>query len=158
MPTAIRRRPSLIWFAGIFNLVHSVALRFAGNSADAQDVTQAVFIIFAQKAASLRQRTILTGWLYETTRFTARQLLRSRVRQQAREQEAEACLRRTSVRHNLKLTGFDGECSTAYYADMHSWVLLLKLLEVLALASGVAHFSEYAHKASIWTVGFLKNA
>jgi uncharacterized protein (TIGR03435 family) len=79
-------------FAGLvqrhINLVYSVALRFTGNSPDAQDVTQAVFIILAQKAASLRQRTTLTGWLYETTRFTARQLLRTRARQQAREQEA----------------------------------------------------------------------
>lgn len=69
------------------NLVYSVALRFTGNAQDAQDVTQAVFIILAQKAASLRQRTTLTGWLYETTRFTARQLLRTRARRQAREQE-----------------------------------------------------------------------
>jgi uncharacterized protein (TIGR03435 family) len=79
-------------FAGLvhrhINLVYSVALRFTGNSPDAQDVTQAVFIILAQKVASLRQRTTLTGWLYETTRFTARQLLRTRARQQAREQEA----------------------------------------------------------------------
>ena len=69
------------------NLVYSVALRFTGNAQDTQDVTQAVFIILAQKAASLRQRTTLTGWLYETTRFTARQLLRTRARRQAREQE-----------------------------------------------------------------------
>ena len=79
-------------FAGLvhrhINLVYSVALRFTGNSPDAQDVTQAVFIVLAQKAARLRQRTTLTGWLYETTRFTARQLLRTRGRQQAREQEA----------------------------------------------------------------------
>src|SRR5205809_716758 len=70
------------------NLVYSVALRYVGNSQDAKDVTQAVFIILVQKAASLRHRTTLTGWLYETTRFTARQLLRTRARQQAREQEA----------------------------------------------------------------------
>jgi tetratricopeptide (TPR) repeat protein len=51
------------------NLVYSVALRFTGHSQDAQDVTQAVFIILAQKAGGLRAKTILTGWLYETTRF-----------------------------------------------------------------------------------------
>ena len=56
------------------NLVYSVALRYAGNSPDAQDVTQAVFIILAKKSAGLRQRTALTGWLYETTRFTGRVL------------------------------------------------------------------------------------
>jgi uncharacterized protein (TIGR03435 family) len=70
------------------NLVYSAALRYAGNSADAQDVTQAVFVILAQKAAGLRQRTTLTGWLYEATRLTARQLLRTRARRQVREQEA----------------------------------------------------------------------
>ncbi len=70
------------------NLVYSVALRFTGNCEDAQDATQAVFIILARKAASLNQRTILTGWLYETTRFTAMRLLRTKARQQAREQEA----------------------------------------------------------------------
>jgi RNA polymerase sigma factor (sigma-70 family) len=70
------------------NLVYSVALRFTGNSGDAQDVTQAVFIIFTRKAASLRQRTILTGWLYETTRLTAAGCLRTRARRQAHEQEA----------------------------------------------------------------------
>jgi RNA polymerase sigma factor (sigma-70 family) len=70
------------------NLVYSVALRYAGNSQDAQDVTQAVFIVLAQKAASLRQRPTLTGWLYETTRFTAKRFLRTNIRRQFREQEA----------------------------------------------------------------------
>ena len=70
------------------DFVHSVAFRYTGNFPDSQDVTQAVFVILAKKAASLRQRTTLTGWLYETTRFTAFALLRTRGRQQAREQKA----------------------------------------------------------------------
>jgi uncharacterized protein (TIGR03435 family) len=69
-------------------LVYSVALRYTRQADDAQDVTQAVFIIFAQKAAALRPKVVLTGWLYETTRFTAMNFLTGKSRRHAREQEA----------------------------------------------------------------------
>jgi uncharacterized protein (TIGR03435 family) len=70
------------------NLVYSVAMRFTGNPPDAEDVAQAVFVILAQKASGLRPKTILTGWLYETTRFTALQFIRTRTRRERREEEA----------------------------------------------------------------------
>jgi RNA polymerase sigma factor (sigma-70 family) len=70
------------------NLVYSVALRYTRNETDAQDIAQAVFIMLAQKAAKLRPATVLTGWLYESTRYISMNLLRTRARQQAREQEA----------------------------------------------------------------------
>ena len=70
------------------NFVYSVALRHVGVAAEAEEITQAVFIILARKAASLRADTALEGWLYETTRLTALSFLRGERRRQFREQEA----------------------------------------------------------------------
>src|ERR1017187_4281795 len=70
------------------NLVYSVALRHVGIAAHAEEITQAVFVILARKAARLRPDTILEGWLHETTRLTALSFLRGERRPQFREQEA----------------------------------------------------------------------
>ena len=67
------------------NLVYSIARRCTDTDGDAQDVTQAVFVILARKAAGLRARTVLTGWLYETTRYTAACVQRTNARRHARE-------------------------------------------------------------------------
>jgi RNA polymerase sigma factor (sigma-70 family) len=70
------------------NLVYSAALRSVGNAHAAQEITQAVFIILAQKAGKLSPRIVLSGWLYQTTRLTAANFLRGEIRRQKREQEA----------------------------------------------------------------------
>jgi RNA polymerase sigma factor (sigma-70 family) len=86
------RRGSEEAFAGLvrrhINLVYSAALRHVGIAAHAEEITQAVFVILARKAASLRPETILDAWLYETTRLTALSFLRGERRRQGREQEA----------------------------------------------------------------------
>ena len=69
-------------------LVYSAALRHVGIAAQAEEITQAVFIILARKASGLRPDTILEGWLYETTRLTSLSFLRGERRRQFREQEA----------------------------------------------------------------------
>jgi len=70
------------------NLVYSAALRHVGIAAQAEEITQAVFVILARKSASLREDQILDAWLFETTRLTALSFLRGERRRQFREQEA----------------------------------------------------------------------
>ncbi len=69
------------------NLVHSAAWRFTGNPHHAEEITQAVFIILARKAGSLRRGTVLSGWLYQTARLTAANFVKGEIRRQRREQE-----------------------------------------------------------------------
>ena len=70
------------------NLVYSVALRHVGDPQDAEEVTQAVFILLSKKAAQLRHDKALSSWLFQTTRLTASNFVRGRTRRQRREQEA----------------------------------------------------------------------
>jgi RNA polymerase sigma factor (sigma-70 family) len=70
------------------NLVYSTALRFSGNPHRAEEITQAVFIILARKAGGWRRGAILSGWLYQTARLTAANVVKGEVRRQRREQEA----------------------------------------------------------------------
>ncbi len=70
------------------NHVYSIALRQTRNPGQAEEITQAVFVILARKSPSLCKGTFLSGWLHETTRLTAVTFLRSEFRRACREREA----------------------------------------------------------------------
>lgn len=70
------------------NLVYSAAWRFTRNPDHAAEISQAVFIILARKAGSLKRGTVLSGWLYQAVRLTAANFAKREIRRQRREQEA----------------------------------------------------------------------
>src|SRR4030095_1620557 len=70
------------------NKVYSIALRHTRNPHQAEEITQAVFVILARKSRRFAQRVIISGWLCKAARLTAVTFIRSEIRRARREQEA----------------------------------------------------------------------
>ena len=78
--------------ARYLNLVYAVCRRELGDADLAEDVTQAVFLILARKAPSLGRNVVLSGWLFQTARFAAKNARLTAQRRAAYEQKAAETL------------------------------------------------------------------
>ena len=67
------------------DLVYSAALRQVRSRALAEEVAQAVFVDLVRNINQLSSETVLAAWLYEVTRRTAIDVVRSESRRSARE-------------------------------------------------------------------------
>src|SRR5690242_15880778 len=70
--------------------VYSSARRQVRDAALADDVTQAVFILLAKKAATLRRDAVLAAWLLKVTYLASRTALRAERRRRNHERRAAA--------------------------------------------------------------------
>jgi RNA polymerase sigma factor (sigma-70 family) len=72
--------------------VYGAALRQVRSPELAEEVTQAVFIILARRAASLGREVVLPAWLHRTAFYTARNTIKQAARRRRHEQRAAAAI------------------------------------------------------------------
>ncbi len=68
--------------------VYSTAARIVRDRHTAEDVAQAVFIILANKAHTISERTSVAGWLFNATRYSSAHALRAQRRRTRHEKKA----------------------------------------------------------------------
>src|SRR4051812_27524099 len=70
------------------NFVYSAALRNVHDRHVAEEISQAVFIVLARKAATLRHEAVLSSWLLSTTRYASLGHMKMAARRKRHERRA----------------------------------------------------------------------
>ena len=69
------------------DLIYSAAVRQTSNPTAAEEITQSVFVLLAEKAHTLRPTGSLAAWLYGAARLKGLEYLRMESKRRAREQK-----------------------------------------------------------------------
>jgi RNA polymerase sigma factor (sigma-70 family) len=136
------------------DLVYSVCLRETRDPVLAQDVTQAVFLTLFHKAATIARGTLLTGWLFNTSRLTARNAMRQEARRKAVE---EKFIAEQELVAQAKIAGGMSQCA----AHTESWQAVEPLLNEAIASLGAkereALLLRYFEDKSMKEIGLQLN-
>lgn len=92
-------------------MVHAVAMRTLSHHHDAEDVTQATFLVLAREAEALSRKPSVAGWLHTVSRRLALDAHRSKESRQRR--EATAMNEPVNLTRDAISTGFRRELDAA---------------------------------------------
>ncbi len=117
------------------DFVYAAALRQTGNTHVAQDITQAVFLLFSQRAMRLKPGTLVKGWLFSATRFVVSNARRAEARRKLHEREAAAM--RSEIMRENRWSDISPHLDDALagLSEKDRRVLLLRFFEDLPLAA-----------------------
>ena len=131
------------------DLVYSTCRRELGDSGLAEDAAQVVFLILARKARSLRHGVVLSGWLFQTARFTAKDLLKRERRREVRDN-----------RIGVEMLGLAEQEQDAAWREISPWLheSLARLNEKDRLAVLLRFFEEMSFAEVALALGQKEDA
>jgi RNA polymerase sigma factor (sigma-70 family) len=115
-------------------MVLGVCRRLLRHGHDAEDAFQAVFIVLARKAASVRQRDLVGSWLYSVAYQTALKARRAAARRQARERQMAEMPEPVTVERDLW-----GELLPLLDRELHRLPDKYRIPIVLCELEGLSH-------------------
>jgi len=121
---------------------------------DAEDAFQATFLVLARKAATIRNRRALAGWLCEVARRMAVKAREHAVRQRNLERQVAAMSPRTIARNELELTASGNELRPILHAEVDRLPERYRVPVILSYLEGKTN--EEVAELLEWPVGTVK--
>ncbi len=131
--------------------VYSAAMRQIEDRQIAEDIVQAVFLLLSQKAGTLGPEMLVRGWLFQATRYAARNARRAEDRRKEREREVAAMRPESTSHEGSEEIGPHLDDALAGLSTKDRTVILRRYFEGMPLAAlgETMGISEHAAKKRV---------